>query len=146
MTALGFAMKTRLTLSLGLAALLHVSLLAADTRSEIMAALDYYADVWDAGEIDAISGYYHQDFVLVNDNGVIPLGQQIDDLKAVAEAGQDRGDLEYSNVTVRELGDDHAMAYGQLSLTFEDGSAIESWFTTVYVKTPFGWKALLTRN
>ena len=38
------------------------------------------------------------------------------------------------------------MAYGRVALKFRDGSVLESWFTTVYVKTPFGWKALLTRN
>ena len=30
--------------------------------------------------------------------------------------------------------------------TFKDGSSIESWFSTVYENTPFGWKALLTTN
>ena len=120
--------------------------LAADTRSDIVAALDYYAQVWNEGDIDAIRGYYHQDFVMVSDEGAIPMGQQIGHLKEIAEAGEDRGELGYSNVKVKTLGDDHAMAYGRMSLDFKDGSSIKSWFTTVYVKTPFGWKAILTRN
>lgn len=118
----------------------------ADTEREIRVALDYYADVWNENDVDALQGYYHQDFVLVNDSGVLPLGQQIDDLKSIGQRGGDRGELSVGNVTVAELGDEHAMAYGLLSLQFEDGSAIDSWFTTVYRKTPFGWKAILTRN
>ena len=41
---------------------------------------------------------------------------------------------------------DHAMAYGLSTMAFEDGSSLQNWFTTVYVNTPFGWRALLTRN
>jgi len=42
--------------------------------------------------------------------------------------------------------DGHALAYGQMRLAFKDGSSIESWFSTVYAKTPFGWKAILTHQ
>lgn len=120
--------------------------LAADTETEIRTALDYFAEVWNENDVDALQGYYHQDFVLVNDTGVLPLGQQIDDLKSIGERGGDRGELTVSNVTVKELGDGYAMAYGLSSLEFKDGSSLGNWFTTVYRKTPFGWKAVLTRN
>ena len=120
--------------------------LHADTRNDILTALDYYAEMWNTGDIDAIAGYYHQDFVLVNAEGSIPAGRRVDDLKTIAQAGEDRGELSYSSVTVKPLGKDHALAYGELGLAFKDGSAIKTWFTTVYVKTPFGWKAILTHN
>ena len=70
--------------------------------------------------------------------------QRLDDFRAIVGAGGDRGELSYSQVSVRELGPGHAMAWGRISLAFDDGSALVSWFSTVYVKTPFGWKALLT--
>ena len=120
--------------------------LVADTETEIRTALDYYAEVWNENDIEALRGYYHQDFVLVNDTGTITLGQQIDDLTSIGQSGGDRGELSVKNVSVKALGDSHALAYGQLSLQFEDGSSFDNWFTTVYVKTPFGWKAILTRN
>ncbi len=120
--------------------------LAADTRSEITAAIDYYAQVWNENDTRAIESYYHSEFLLVSDSGVLTREQQVCDIEDAIGNGGDRGVLDYSDVTVKELGEDHAMAYGHLTLKFKDKSSLESWFSTVYVKTPFGWKALLTRN
>jgi hypothetical protein len=120
--------------------------LAADPVSEIRSALDYYAEVWNDDDLDAIEGYYHQDFVLVSERGVINRARQIEDIRNLVRDGGDRGELSYSQVTIEDLGEKHAMAYGRVTLKFKDDSVLESWFTTVYVKTPFGWKALLTRN
>ena len=129
-----------------LAFLLAATPLAADTTSEMRTALDYYAQVWNENDIEAIEGYYHQDFVQISDEGTLSRKQQIDGIRSLGGKGGDRGTLAISNVSVKALGDEHAMAWGQMKLEFEDGSALESWFTTVYVKTPFGWKALLTRS
>ncbi len=132
---------TLLVIGLGLA-----GAVIADTRAEINAALDYYSEVWNEGDLEAISGYYHPEFVQVSSQGSVTLKQRIEDLKTIAQAGKDRGELRYSNVKVRELEKNHAVAYGQVSLQFQDGSALNSWFTTLYEKTPFGWKAVLTHN
>jgi len=118
----------------------------ADTESEITMALDYFAEVWNEGDIETIRGYYHADFVLITQEGRISLGQRIDDLKAIAQAGEDRGELTYSQVQVQALETNHALAYGELNLKFKDGSSLNSWFSTIYEKTPFGWKAILTHN
>ena len=104
--------------SIFLALLLFAGPVHADTESDIRAALDYFAETWNSGDLEAIRGFYHPDFVLVNRSGVIPLGQRIDDLEDIARTGEDR----------------------------RDGSAIEEWFTSVYVKTPFGWKVILEHN
>jgi hypothetical protein len=105
----------------------------ADTEAEIKAALDY-------------RGYYHSDFVLVTPQGPVSLAQRNADIESITRSGEDRGELSYSGVKVRPLGDDHALAWGELRLAFKDGSSIDSWFSTVYVKTPFGWKAVLTHQ
>ena len=118
----------------------------ADTRDEITTALDYYAEIWNEGDFEALRGYYSPDFVLVSARGVETLAQRFDDMNTLAAAGDDRGELTYSNVKVTALADQHALAYGQMRLQFNDGSSIESWFSTVYAKTPFGWKAILTRQ
>ena len=120
--------------------------LAADTRAEITAAIDYYAEVWNENDVRAIESYYHSDFLLVSDNGILTREQQVAEIENAIGKGGDRGVLDYSDVAVKELGDKHAIAYGHLNLEFKDKSSLESWFSTVYVKTPFGWKALLTRN
>jgi ketosteroid isomerase-like protein len=118
----------------------------ADTKTEITTALDYYSEVWNEGDLEAIRGYYHPEFVLITRNGPIPLKERLEDLQAVMQEGQDRGELETSQVIVEELGEKYAMAYGYSSLKFKDGSALNTWFTTVYEKTPFGWKAMLTQD
>ena len=126
--------------------LLMASPVIADTETEITTALDYFAEIWNEGDLEAIKGYYHPDFILVTDEGSIAQGQRMDGLRAIAQAGEDRGVLDYSHIKVKALEDKHAMAWGELQLKFKDGSAINAWFTTVYVKTPFGWKAILTHN
>lgn len=120
--------------------------LIADTETEITAALDYFSEVWNEGDVEAIRGYFHPDFVLVSQNGTVPLKQRMEDIKSITEAGQDRGVLEVSQVTVKALGEKHAMVYAFSVLKFKDGSAFERWFTTIYEKTPFGWKAVLTQE
>lgn len=126
--------------------LLLATPLAADTQTEIKTALDYFAQIWNENDLEAIQGYYHPDFVLVSDSGVLTRAQQIDGIRNLVSEGGDRGVLSYDTLTVKKLDDAHAMAYGHLKLTFEDKSVLDSWFTTVFEKTPFGWKALLTRN
>ena len=118
----------------------------ADTETEIRSALDYFVETWNEGNLETIRGYYHPDFVLITDQGSIPLAQRIDDMETIAQEGEDRGELEHRQVVIKALGDKHALAYGELSLKFKDGSALNSWFSTVYVNTPFGWKAILTHN
>ena len=117
----------------------------ADTQSDILAALDYYAEMWNEGDFDALASYYHQDFVLVTDKGAVPGRQRVSDLKLLAETG-DSGRMKHDSLVVKELGKGYAAAYGQFTLSFEDGSNISTWFTTIYVKTPFGWKAMLAHN
>jgi hypothetical protein len=118
----------------------------ADTESEITTALDYFAEVWGAGDLESIRSYYHPDFVLVTSSGPVSRAERIADVESITESEGDRGELNYSGVRVLPLADDHALAYGQRTLAFKDGSSITAWFSTVYKKTPFGWKAILSHQ
>lgn len=118
----------------------------ADTEDEITAALDYFAEVWKEGDLGTIRGYYHADFVLVTDQGPVALEQRMADMESIVQSEGDRGELSYSGVKVVTLDGGHALAYGKRTLAFRDGSSIDSWFSTVYAKTPFGWKAILTHQ
>ena len=120
--------------------------LIADTENEITILLDYYAEMWNTGDTDFITSYFHPEFVLVSDDGTTTRAQHVSSIRTIGQNGGDRGELDYSGIRVKNLDDSHAVAYGKATLKFEDGSSIESWFSTVYEKTPFGWKALLTRN
>jgi ketosteroid isomerase-like protein len=125
---------------------LFASSVQADTDSEIRAALKYLAEVWNEGDLGVFKSYYHSDFVVVSQEGPIALDQWLGDLEDIAEAGKDRGKLSHADIQVKSLGDDRALAWGRRSLSFKDGSGFDSWFTTVYVKTPFGWKAIHAHN
>lgn len=118
----------------------------ADTEAEISAALDYFAEVWQEGDLETMRGYYHPDFVLVTAEGPVSLTQRMADLDAITKSGEDRGELNHSGVKIQALSDAHALAWGKRRLAFRDGSSIETWFSTVYAKTPFGWKAILTHQ
>jgi hypothetical protein len=83
---------------------------------------------------------------VVTEKGVVSRQQLLDDIGQIGQRGGDRGQVSFSNVQVKPLGDGHAVAYGSSKLAFEDGSSLTNWFTTIYVNTPFGWKAILTRN
>jgi hypothetical protein len=120
--------------------------IVADTESEITAALDYFAEVWDAGDLESIRSYYDPDFVLVTSSGLVSRADRMADLQSITQSEGDRGELSYSGVQVLTLADGHALAYGQRTLAFKDGSSITTWFSTVYKKTPFGWKAILSHQ
>jgi ketosteroid isomerase-like protein len=119
---------------------------AADTSAEIKSALDYYAEAWNEGDLELIRSYYHPDFVLVTPSGTRTLAERLGEIETVVKPGEDRGVLSHTEVTIREIEQKHAMAYGRFRLQFKDGTKLDGWFSTVYVKTPFGWKALLTHT
>lgn len=119
---------------------------AADTSAEIKSALDYYAEAWNEGDLELIRSYYHPDFVLVTSSGTRTLAQRLGEIESVIKPGEDRGMLSNSEVTIEAIEQNHALAYGHMRLVFKDGTRLDTWFSTVYLKTPFGWKALLTHT
>ena len=120
--------------------------LMADVENEITTLMDYFAEMWNAGDVDFVSSYFHPEFVLVTEDDTITRSEHVTSIKSIGQRGGDRGELDYSGVKVRELGDKNAVAWGNSSLQFEDGSSLNTRFSTVFEKTPMGWKALLTRN
>jgi len=126
--------------------LLFANAVTADPRTEIESVLGYFAEMWNEGDLNAVRSYYHRDFVLISGEGILTLGQRLDDLEAIMEPGKDHGELSISEIQVKPLGDGHAISYGRSSLKFSDGTEMNSFFSTVYLKTPFGWKAILTHE
>ena len=126
--------------------LLTATPVAADPETEIESVLDYFAEMWNEGDLNAVRSYYHRDFVLVSSEGTLSMAQRLYDLEAIMEPGKDHGELNFSEIKVKPLGKEHAMAYGNSSLKFDDGTEFASYFSTVYIKTPFGWKAILTHE
>jgi ketosteroid isomerase-like protein len=126
--------------------LLFAATADANTETDIEAVLGYFAEMWNEGDLNAVRGYYHSDFVLVTSEGILSMGQRLDDLEAIMEPGKDHGELGFSEIQVTPLGKERAVAYGRSSLKFKDETEVSTYFSTIYVKTPFGWKALLTHE
>jgi len=98
---------------------------ASDPEIEIKQMLDFLADEWTEGDMDSIRGHIH---------------------RIIMAPDKDHGELSYSNIQVKSLTDDYVLAYGRSQLKFEDGTELGSVFSSVYVKTPFGWRVILTHN
>ncbi len=139
-------MRTAFRLFVLAGCLLLAAPVAADTREELVAALDYFAEMLNEGDVEALRGFYHPEFKLITANGLVSLQERMADLEALVASGGDRGELAHHDLKIIELAENNAVAYGRTTLTFKDGSSLEAWFSTVFVKTPFGWKALLTHT
>jgi len=126
--------------------LFSTSPVASDSQSEIREVVDYFAQVWNEGDLDSIQSHYHADFVLVTSTEVLTKAQRLDDLGVIMAPGKDHGRMSFSNINVKPLGANHAMVYGRSRLVFKDDTELGSNFSTVYLKTPFGWKAILTHE
>ena len=118
----------------------------SDSNTEIRSALDYYAEVWNEGDFASLGSYYHKDFVLISSKGLQTLEQRLSEINVIMERGKDHGKLEFLDVTVKPLEKEHAVAYGSSRVLFKDGTELSGVFSTIYVKTPFGWKAILTHE
>jgi len=119
---------------------------ASDPEIEIKQMLDFLADEWTEGDMDSIRGHIHRDFVLITSDGVRTREQRLNELEIIMAPDKDHGELSYSNIQVKSLTDDYVLAYGRSQLKFEDGTELGSVFSSVYVKTPFGWRVILTHN
>lgn len=139
-------MKIRLACVMFILLFLSPLSVSADSKTEISVAFEYLEQVWNEGDLEAIRGHYSSDFVFYSDSEELNLKQRIEDLAVIMEEGKDRGSLEFSNIQIRPLGDEHALAWGRTRLSFKDGTEFRSRFSSIYKKTPFGWKVVFTHN
>jgi len=119
---------------------------AADAEEEVNLMLDFFAEEWNAGDLESIRSRFHRDFVLVTESGTRNRAQRLEDMSIIFAPGKDHGELTFSDVEVQAIGKEHALAYGRSRLKFGDGTELGSMFSSVYVNTPFGWKLLLTHE
>lgn len=120
--------------------------MAADNETEIRQMLGYFADQWNEGESLSVKSHFHNSFVLVSSDGVQTKEQRLEEIDVIMASDKDRGELSLTIDQVEMLGDEHAMAYGRSKLKFSDGTELGSTFSSVYIKTPFGWKVILTHE
>ena len=62
--------------------------------------------------------------------------------RSYQEGDAEMGELEFSQLDVISLSDEHALARGHWHLTFSDDSTAEGWFTLIFVETIDGWRII----
>lgn len=108
----------------------------------ILGEADRYAVAWNQGDTAAIYGTHHASYVLVTADGPITLKARMSAVEQRLDSSEDRGVLSFHDMTIKSLGDDYALAYGRASLLLKDGTQTSVWFTSVYMRTEAGWKAI----
>lgn len=107
-------------------------------------------DAWNRGDLNAYIGYYKD----APDTEAI-LGGPVRGMAAIRSAFHENfpnspsmGTLEQTDVQVRELGDNFALAVGKYHLTrpHKDGGEATGSFTEVLEKTSTGWKIIFSEN
>jgi uncharacterized protein (TIGR02246 family) len=107
-------------------------------------------DAWNKGDLDAYLSHYKggQDAQAV----LATLVRGIDNIRAAYKANfpnkDSMGDIEDSEVEVRALGDNFALATGKYHLTRsrKAGGEVSGTFTEVFEKTPDGWKIIFSES
>lgn len=107
-------------------------------------------DAWNKGDLDAYLSHYKdaQDTQAV----LATLVRGIDNIRAAYKANfpnrDSMGAIEDSEVEVRALGDNFALATGKyhLSRSRKAGGEVSGTFTEVFEKTPAGWKIVFSES
>jgi ketosteroid isomerase-like protein len=98
---------------------------------------------WNKGDIDAFVVPYDASSTFMTREG--PVGREA--MKAhykdvfVGASAKPRP-LRFERVTVRPLGDDHALMTGRFVLGGDGTPDQSGWFTLVWMRTPLGWRIL----
>lgn len=104
-------------------------------------------DAWNRGDLEAFlsEGYLNTPTLTFFGSSDPVVGYQAvleRYRKSYQEGDAEMGELEFSQLDVVYLGDEHALGRGHWHLTFSDGSTSEGWFTLVFVETDDGWRIL----
>lgn len=116
----------------------------APQAAEIRAVLDSTAAGWNRGDLDRYLWAYADSTTAMGANGPEPgrdavRGQM---QRGFWKTGRPLQELRYERVVVRPLGPDHALVTGRFVLSGADRPDRTGWFTTVWARTPAGWRMI----
>ena len=115
---------------------------AADQTQEeaIRAMLQAQVKAWNEGDLPGVmSGYWNSDGLTFSSGGRTTRGWQptLERYQARYDTREKMGQLTFSDLEIRPLGDDHAFALGRWKL--DKRESMEGNFTLVLKRTPQGW-------
>ncbi|HET7603246.1 MAG TPA: nuclear transport factor 2 family protein [Gemmatimonadales bacterium] len=112
--------------------------------SAIRAVLDSTAAGWNRGDLSRYLWAYVDSATAMGGNGpergVGAIEGQM--RRGFWRTGRPLQTLHYEHVEVRMLGDEHALVTGQFVLTGGGQPQRTGWFTTVWMRTPVGWRMM----
>jgi len=136
LTALVFAALT-------LAATAHAKK-PESAEAQIRAVLNSTADGWNKGDLaQYLAAYTESATEMLSDGpkgGVEVIEQTM--RNGFWKTGRPLQQLRYEHVEVRMLGKEHALVTGQYVLTGGERPDRTGWFTTVWTRTPKGWRMI----
>lgn len=114
---------------------------AAD-EAAIRAVLDTTAAGWNRGELPVYLSAYIPSATAMGSTGLMRGVDAIGDQMRAGywKAGRPAQVLRYDHFEARPLGPDHALVTGQYILSSAGRPDRTGWFTTIWVRTPAGWR------
>ena len=116
----------------------------APAAAEIRAVLDSTAAGWNRADLSRYLWAYADSATAMGTNGpergVAAIEAQM--RRGFWRTGRPLQVLHYEHVEVRPLGADHALVTGQYVLTGGGQAQRTGWFTTVWARTPAGWRMI----
>jgi ketosteroid isomerase-like protein len=108
----------------------------------IRATLDTTAAGWNRGELPVYLSAYTDSATAMGSNGPVRGVNGIGDQMRAGfwRTGRPVQQLHYEHLEIRPLGPDHALVTGQYVLRGADRPDRTGWFTTIWARTPAGWR------
>ncbi len=129
--------------------ILVVSPLQAD-EAAVRKVLETQAADWNRGDIEAFMRGYHNspETTFIGDRVLKGYSSVLARYRHQYPNRTAMGQLRYSELAIRMLGADHAVATGRFSLYRMDeaGGSAAGLFTVVFRSTPGGWKIILNHT
>ena len=110
----------------------------------ITAALEASADAWNNADISGHVAMYADSAAFMTGNGPAIGRERTAALleQAYFQDGAPAQQLSFTHLAIQMLGEDHALATGHFILSGGDSEDNTGWFTTIWERTPNGWKII----
>jgi ketosteroid isomerase-like protein len=113
-------------------------------EAAIRAELDSTAAGWNRGDLDGYLSAYADSITSRSSDGFATGKAAAADVmrQGFWRTGRPLQQLRYEHLVVRALGPDYALVTGQYVLSGADRPDRTGWFTTVWARTPAGWRMI----
>lgn len=113
-------------------------------EADLLAAMEASAAAWNRADLDGHVAIYSDESTFMTRNGPLRGRDAIRDVLARGfwNEGRPAQQLRFEELDVRPLGPDHALLTGRFVLTGGDRPEATGRFSTVWARTPEGWRLI----